>query len=141
VGDAIDWVREHVGGGLLAGIAVVSIALFVLGLIVTPIVLIKLPADHFTRRDTEPPRPLTPGRVLILVARNVLGAILVLLGILMLVLPGQGIITLLVGLLVLDFRGKRAWERRLVGRPGVLRLINRLRERAGRAPLEIQHYG
>jgi hypothetical protein len=141
VGDAIDWVREHVGGGVLTGIAVVSIALFVLGLIVTPIVLIKLPADHFARRDTEPPRPFTPGRVLVLLARNVLGAILVLLGILMLVLPGQGIITLLVGLLVLDFRGKRAWERRLVGRPGVLRLINRLRERAGRAPLEIQHQG
>jgi hypothetical protein len=141
VGNAIDWVRDHVGGGVLTGIAIVSVVAFVIGLIVTPLVLVRLPADYFVRRDTAPPRPLTVGRALALVARNVLGAVLVLLGILMLVLPGQGIVTLLVGLLVLDFRGKRAWERRVVARPGVLRLINRLRERAGRAALEIPHPG
>jgi hypothetical protein len=65
--------------------------------------------------------------------------ILILLGLLMLVLPGQGLVTLLVGLMVLDFRGKRALEQRLVARPGVLRFINGLRSRAGRAPLEMPH--
>jgi hypothetical protein len=46
---------------------------------------------------------------------------------------------LLVGLMVLDFKGKRALERRVVARPGVLRFVNGLRARAGRAPLEIPH--
>jgi hypothetical protein len=48
-------------------------------------------------------------------------------------------ITLHVGLLVLDFRVKLARERRHVARPRVLRVINGLRSRAGRAPLEIPH--
>jgi hypothetical protein len=124
---------------VLTGIAIVSVVAFLLGVIVTPIVLIRLPADYFVRRESSPPPKLTLGRVIVLGARNLLGVVLILLGILLLVLPGQGLITLLVGLLALDFRGKRAWERRLVARPGVLRVINRLRERAGRAPLEIPH--
>jgi hypothetical protein len=136
---AIAWVREQLGGEVLTVIAIVSGVAFLLGLIVTPLVLIRLPADYFVRRDSSPPAKLTVGRVLVLIARNVLGAVLVLIGIALLVLPGQGLITLLVGLLVLDFRGKRAWERRLVARPGVLRFINRLRARSGRAPLEMPH--
>jgi hypothetical protein len=139
VSDAIAWAREHVGGDALTGIAIVSAVAFLLGVIVTPIVLVRLPADYFVRRDTVPPRKLTLGRALLLIGRNLLGVVLILLGVLLLVLPGQGLITLLVGLLVLDFRGKRAWERRLVAKPGVLRVINGLRERAGRAPLEIPH--
>lgn len=133
------WAREHFGADVLAGIAIFSVVAFLLGVVVTPMILVRLPADYFVRRDTVPPQPLTLGRGLLLVARNVLGAVLILLGVLMLVLPGQGLITLLVGLLVLDFRGKRALERRLVARPGVRRFINGLRSRAGRAPLEMPH--
>jgi hypothetical protein len=136
---AVAWVHDRLGGDVLTGIAIVSVVAFLLGVIVTPLVLIRLPADYFVRRESSPPPALTVGRVLVLVVRNALGAVLILLGLLLLVLPGQGLITLLVGLLVLDFRGKRAWERRLVGRPGVLRVINGLRSRAGRAPLEIPH--
>ena len=135
----IAWAREHVGGDVLTGIAIFSVVAFLLGAVVTPVVLVRLPADYFVRRDTVPPAKLSPGRTLLLVLRNLLGGALILLGVLLLVLPGQGLITLLVGLLVLDFRGKRAWERRVVGKPGVLRVINRMRQRAGRAPLEIPH--
>jgi hypothetical protein len=124
---------------VLTGIAIVSVVAFLLGVIVTPMVLVRMPADYFVRRESSPPPKLTLSRVIVLVLRNLLGAVLILLGLLLLVLPGQGLITLLVGLLVLDFRGKRAWERRVLARPGVLRVINRLRERAGRAPLEIPH--
>jgi hypothetical protein len=136
---AFAWVQEQLGADALAVIAIVSVVAFLLGLVVTPLVLVRLPADYFVRRDTVPAPALTPGRVLLLVVRNLLGGVLVLLGVLMLVLPGQGLITLLVGLMVLDFKGKRALERRVVARPGVLRFVNGLRARAGRAPLEIPH--
>lgn len=135
----IAWAQEHLGAEVMTAIAIVSVVAFLLGVIVTPLVLVRLPVDYFVRRESSPPPVLTVGRVLVLVARNALGGVLILLGLLLLVLPGQGLITLLVGLLVLDFRGKRAWERRLVARPRVLRVINGLRTRAGRAPLEIPH--
>jgi hypothetical protein len=139
VNDVMAWAREHFGGPVLTGIAIFSVVAFLLGVIVTPLVLVRLPSDYFVRRESLPPPSLTVGRALLLVVRNGFGALLIVLGIVLLVLPGQGLITLLVGLFVLDFRGKRKWERRLVARPGVLRVINGLRSRAGRAPLEIPH--
>lgn len=69
--------------------------------------------------------------------KNVLGLLLVLLGVLLSVpgVPGQGLLTVLVGLMLLDFPGKRRWERRLVAHPRARRAINRLRARWGRPPL------
>jgi hypothetical protein len=52
----------------------------------------------------------------------------------MLVLPGQGVLTLCVSLFLLDFPGKRRLERRILGYPPVLHALNRLRTRAGQPP-------
>jgi hypothetical protein len=73
------------------------------------------------------------------VAKNVLGLALVGLGLLLSLpgVPGQGILTVLIGLILLDFPGKRALERRLVTRPAVLHAINRLRARFNRPPMEL----
>jgi hypothetical protein len=69
------------------------------------------------------------------VARNLLGVVLVLLGVLMLVLPGQGILTLLVGVLLVDFPGKHKLVQRLLSRPKVLGIVNKLRTHRGSPPL------
>ena len=55
----------------------------------------------------------------------------------MLVLPGQGLLTILIGLLLLEFPGKRALERRLVARPGIKTFLDRIRARRGKPPLEV----
>jgi hypothetical protein len=55
--------------------------------------------------------------------------VLVLLGLVMLVTPGQGILTLLSGLLLMNFPGKYRLEQWLVLRPGILRALNWLRRR------------
>ena len=49
--------------------------------------------------------------------------------------PGQGLLTILVGLLLLDMPGKQQLERRLLGRPAIIHAVNRLRDRVGRKPL------
>jgi hypothetical protein len=54
----------------------------------------------------------------------------------MLLTPGQGLLTLLTGLLLMDFPGKYAMERWLIGHPLMLRAINRLRARYGYPPLQ-----
>ena len=69
-------------------------------------------------------------------AKNVLGVVLLLAGILMMVLPGQGIITILVALSLLDFPGRRQLETRLVRQPKVRQAINWIRARAGRPPIQ-----
>jgi hypothetical protein len=101
-----------------------------------PLVVVRLPADYFVREHH-----VGHGRRGWLdwvwhVGKNALGVVFLLAGIAMLVLPGQGILTILIGVLMLDFPGKRALERRLVCRPGILKHVNRLRQRRGRAPLQ-----
>jgi len=125
---------------VLIAIAVLSAVTFVASLIGVPFFLSRLPQDYFSRRERvelgipEGPRP--GWRIALRVLRNALGWALLLLGALMLVLPGQGLLTLLVGLMLVDFPGKYRLERWLIARPSVLRPINALRRRAGRPPLD-----
>ena len=55
----------------------------------------------------------------------------------MLFTPGQGILSILMGLSLLNVPGKRSMERRIVGNPVVLRTLNAVRARAGRQPLVV----
>ena len=83
----------------------------------------------------QPDHPVL--RVLFLIVKNVCGIVLVLMGVAMLVLPGQGILAILIGLLFLDFPGKFAMERWLVERRPVIHAINWLRAKAHREPLDL----
>jgi hypothetical protein len=68
--------------------------------------------------------------------KNLLGAALVVLGLIMSVpgIPGPGIITIVIGLMLLDFAEKRRWARWLMSRPPILRAANRLRRKYGKPP-------
>jgi Na+/H+ antiporter NhaD/arsenite permease-like protein len=122
-----DWLTDPwVAGGLVAFslVAVLCSVLFV------PRFLAKLPPDYLSGAKPRHSRSI-PLRIL----QNVLGVILTLLGVAMLVLPGQGLLTLLVGVLLVDFPGKHALVVRLLSRPNVLTIVNKLRARHGAGPL------
>lgn len=72
-----------------------------------------------------------------MVFKNLIGFILVVLGIVMSLpgVPGQGVLTILLGIMLLDFPGKRSFEYKLVSRPRVLQAINGLRRKFGKPPL------
>jgi len=104
-------------------------------------VVVLLPADHFTR-GPQPGiwwRRHQAIRWTVLVLKNALGAVMFILGIVMSLplVPGPGLVFILVGLSLLDFPGKRRLERRLLVYPRVRRFLDRVRERFGRPPLEI----
>ena len=74
-----------------------------------------------------------------LVGKNVAGYIIVVLGIIMALpgVPGQGLLLILIGLTLVNFPGKRRIEKRLIRRPAIQRVVNRLRAWFGRPALEI----
>ena len=78
-------------------------------------------------------------RIVGAIIKNLLGAILFVLGVIMSLpgVPGQGILTILLGLMLLDVPGIRRLERKLVRRPKVFRTINRIRARYHKPPLEL----
>jgi hypothetical protein len=123
--------------GLLAALGVASVVLFVLGVLGVPFFLARLPADYFSREERASPPETGPARFLLRIAKNGLGALFVVLGVVMLVLPGQGLLTILVGVLLIDIPGKRRVVRRIIAAPRVLRVVNALRRRWKRPPLEI----
>jgi hypothetical protein len=128
------WTDVAVGVGLCVALAAVSV-------LVTGWVVVRLPADYFAGPHPPPFWPDRPPAVRLLgrVAKNLIGVTLVMAGVLMSLpgVPGQGLLTILLGLMCLDLPGKRKLERRLVRRPRVLAYINGLRKRYGRPPLEV----
>jgi len=118
-----------------------AVAAFVVSLAAAVVVIVRLPADYFVGAA---PRPILRVRsrvvtVILRITRNVVGAALIVLGAIMSIpgVPGQGILTMLLGLMLADVPGKRRLERRLVGRAGVRRALDRIRARWHRPPLEI----
>jgi len=130
------WLQER--ETLLWWVGAWSILMFVGTLVALPPVVARLPADYF-RRDHHATRHHTQSaalRLLGLFAKNLLGIVLVCTGVGMLILPGQGILTVLIGLMLINFPGKRALEQRLVRQPTVLRAMNWMRAKAHQPPLE-----
>jgi hypothetical protein len=127
-------------GGLWWGLAI-SVGAAVVSLALATAIVVGWPADRFQGEGpTEAGRARhVVIRALALVAKNLAGAVLVVLGLIMTVpgVPGQGLLTVLIGLTLLSFPGKRRLERRFVRMPALLRGINRLRGRFRRPPLEI----
>ncbi|QOJ19141.1 MAG: hypothetical protein HRU76_08195 [Phycisphaeraceae bacterium] len=106
-------------------------------LILVPWLLARLPADYFAaHRPRSALRKSHPViRMVLLVLKNLLGVVLLAAGLAMLVLPGQGLITMLLGLSLLNFPGKFALERAIVSRPSVRRAVDWIRRKANRPPL------
>ena len=137
----MDWllssVQHYVSTETLIWLTVLSIIFFVGTLIAIPFILVRLPADYF---DVRVPRPWMQDHHPLLqvvghIVKNALGAVFVFAGFLMLFLPGQGILTMLIGISMLDFPGKRRIEAKLIGQPTVLGVINGMRKRRGKPPL------
>jgi Putative transmembrane protein (PGPGW) len=133
---ARQWIESN--DALLWWLFAGSVALLLLSPIAVAWVLIRLPKDYFTLEKRRPsmgwiehPRV----RPVVVVVKNVLGAILLVAGVAMLFLPGQGLLTIAVGVMLTDFPGKRRLERWLITRRAIWRTINWLRRRAGRDPL------
>jgi hypothetical protein len=132
-------VNRYVSAETLIALTVLSLVFFVGSLIAIPFILVRLPADYF---DVRVPRPWMQDHHPVLrlvghIVKNAAGAVFLFAGFLMLFLPGQGILTMLIGVSMLDFPGKRKLEAKMIGQPAILSAINGMREKFGKPPLVI----
>ncbi|MET0624480.1 MAG: hypothetical protein ABW250_15980 [Pyrinomonadaceae bacterium] len=140
----IDWLTETIHGwGLTWGQVLFgvlfSVVTFVVSIAVVTMVLVKLPANYFhsshAREFLVERHPVL--RALGIFAKNLLGLVLVGFGVVMSLpgVPGQGVLTILLGIMLLDFPGKRRLETYIVCRPRVRAAVNALRARFDKPPL------
>lgn len=123
---------------LLFGLGIISIATFVVTLLLIPWIVIRLPLDYFAEPRRVPVidrRRNSVIKLLVLIGKNSLGLLILLLGIVMLVIPGQGLLTMLIGIILLDFPGKYTLQRWLIQRQPILTSMNWLRIRHGKPAL------
>jgi hypothetical protein len=109
-------------------ITTISIFIFIISLLMIPYLLIRIPHDYFTKSYVKPEKIQHPVlKFLELVIRNTIGLLLVVFGIIMLFTPGQGLISLITGLSLIDFPYKKQVERKIISIPKVLLVINNIR--------------
>ena len=133
-----EWITNH--RILLGWLGAASVVTFLATLIIVPWLVVSIPSDYFThqKRHRQTKRSQHPMiRITMIIAKNVLGCLFVVIGILIALplVPGQGIMTMLIGVMFLDFPGKYHLERRLVSYGPGFRSMNWLRHRTGREPL------
>jgi putative transmembrane protein PGPGW len=112
------------------GIAIASAAMLTASVLAIPWFVRRVPADYFAR----PPRRRS---IAVVILRNLVAVAVLALGVAMLVLPGQGILTIIVGLSLLDLPVKYRVLRWLLDRRSIRNGVQRIRTEAGKPPLVI----
>jgi hypothetical protein len=106
------------------------------GLLLMPWLIVRLPADYFSSDE----KPVVGGHpylgAVFRIGKNMLGALFLIVGLMLVVLPGPGVLAMLVGIGLLDFPGRRRLIGAVVRRKSVLGPVNIMRRRAGAPPLQ-----
>ena len=119
---------------ILHWLGLLSFCTFIISLALIPLLIGKIPEDYFVRRAISAKTwnwRSGFGRVLWLILRNITGGILLLAGVIMLFLPGQGILTIIVGFILMTFPGKQHLISSLTAQASVRRGLDWIRTKAG----------
>ena len=130
----------HNHEALLFWPTIASVIGLIVSLVLIPWIVIQIPSDYFShkKRQKHQWRNYPPIiRLVFILLKNVLGIFFIMGGIAMLALPGQGILTIITGLLFMDFPSKYKVESWIIKRPAILRYVNQLRVKAKRSLLEV----
>ena len=136
----ISW--SSMNSDLLFLLGSISIFILIISVFMMVLIISFLPEDYFKSENRSlissiqnSQYPLL--KLLVLFTKNFFGILLLMSGILMLVLPGQGILTIITGLVFMDYPGKYKFERKLLKQKGVINSINWIRSRLNKQPLKV----
>ena len=136
----LEWLMAH--QYLLGWIGVISFLVFSLSLLSLPWLVAIIPEDYFLSQKRK--RAILKNEVfgtwiVIFILKNSIGLLLITGGVLMLFLPGQGVLTIIAGLIMTDYPGKFELERRIVSNKKILEKLNWLRNKANQPSLKIDN--
>lgn len=130
--EVLQWLQEN--EVLLAWLGGISLLMFSGSLLAVPVIVALMPEDYFVRISRGPLKR-GPLRQFLHILKNILGVLLLLTGIILLLLPGQGFLTMVIGLGLTDFPRKRELQIRLVQLPRIRSSIQWLRSKVHHRPL------
>ena len=124
---------------ILIGMGISSIFIFLISIIGISWFVAEIPEDYFLplkrqRSIWQEQKPIL--RFIVIIGKNIIGLSLIIGGLLMLVLPGQGLLTIVTGLLLVNYPGKYKLEQKLVSMPSIFKALNWIRLKAKKPPLQ-----
>ena len=133
----IQWFANH--PEVLIGMGISSIFIFLISILGISWFIAQIPEDYFLRSKRQPSKwreqkPIL--RFVVMFGKNLIGLSLIIGGLLMLVLPGQGLLTIVTGLLLVNYPGKYKLEQKLSSMPSIFRALNWIRLKANKPPLQ-----
>ena len=136
----ISW--SSMNSDLLFLLGSLSIFILIISVFMMVLIISFLPEDYFKSENRNLISSVQNSRypllkLLVLITKNFFGVLLLLSGILMLVLPGQGILTIITGLVFIAYPGKYKFERKLLRQKGVINSINWIRSRLSKPSLKV----
>ena len=137
VNSFIEWFANH--PEVLIGMGISSIFIFLISILGISWFIAQIPEDYFLRSKRQPSKwreqkPIL--RFVVMFGKNLIGLSLIIGGLLMLVLPGQGLLTIVTGLLLVNYPGKYKLEQKLSSMPSIFRALNWIRLKANKPPLQ-----
>ena len=122
----------------LVWLGTLSFVIFIFSLLGIKWLVALIPSDYFIQKNNSEFRSNYPIFWLAsIIIKNLIGYTLIIGGILMLVLPGQGLFTIFIGLMLSNYPGKFYIERKFIATPSVLKTINWLRKKSNTPPIRI----
>ena len=118
-------------GHILTWLGIISSFCFFASLALIPLIIGRLPQDYFVTLFHPDKEKQTHFLRLL---RYLLGILLLVAGILMLFLPGQGLLTMILGLSLLDFPGKQQLVENLLHRKSIRNTLNWIRKKRDTTP-------
>ena len=119
-------------------LGVVSSIIFLISLLSIRWLVCMIPSDYFIKKEQSKFKSNYPvAWIISSIIKNIFGYVLIFGGILMLVLPGQGLITIFIGLMLSNYPGKYKIEKKIIAIPRIFKTINWLRKKSDEPPLNL----
>jgi hypothetical protein len=119
-------------------LATISLFVFIFSLVSIKWLVALIPTDYFVKKNiSKSKKSYSLLWFMSIIVKNIIGYTLILGGILMLVLPGQGLFTILMGLILSNYPGKYTIEKKFISIPSILKTVNWLRKKSNKPRLKI----
>ena len=132
-----NWLASY--SSILIGIGGLSILILIFSIIGLGWFISQIPEDYFIHEKRQADswdKYSSKTRVVITILKNAIGVVMLISGLLLLVLPGQGLLTMIIGLLLIDYPGKFKLEQKIIAIPSVFRGLNWFRARSKKSYLQ-----
>lgn len=118
---------------LIIVLTIVTAITLVTSIVIIPYIILNLTPDYFLyKRQPMLKYKHRVIRYFVLIIKNLFGYILFILGVIMLFIPGQGLLSIALGMLLINFPGKKKVEKKMFSNKKVNKIINIIRKKFGK---------